>query len=146
MKFVKVLAVAASVFVIGLCVTASRANSQDVAVKGTFTLPFEVHWGVAVLEPGEYTLSLPAAYTNLPVMYVSKQGKTVYITLGPGRSTAEPGPSYLRVENTGGMHIIRQFNSAVTGDLISFPVPKSVKNALIARNQSTTVPVSVAGK
>lgn len=146
MKIVKILTTAATVFVIGLAVTASRANAQDVALKGTFTLPYEARWGAAVLPPGDYTLSLPAAYTNIPVMYVSNQSKTVYIGMGSGRSKAESQQSYLRVEDVGGMHVVRQFNSAITGELISFPVSKSVKNALVARNQSTTLPVSAAGK
>jgi len=47
------LAVAAAI-----AVGASVAPASAQSLKGTFTLPYEVHWGKAVLAPGPYTISI----------------------------------------------------------------------------------------
>ena len=51
------LAVAAAIAV-GLSV--GSASAQPL-VKGTFTLPYEVHWGKAVLPPGQYSITIDDA-------------------------------------------------------------------------------------
>jgi len=48
--------------------SASAASAQPL-VKGTFTLPYEVHWGKAILPPGEYSITIddprrPALVSN----------------------------------------------------------------------------------
>jgi len=44
---------------LALGLSAGRASAQD--VKGTFTLPFEAHWGIATLAPGTYSFTLDNA-------------------------------------------------------------------------------------
>jgi hypothetical protein len=46
------LAVAAA---IAICLSASSASAQS--LKATFTLPYEVHWGKAVLPAGPYSIT-----------------------------------------------------------------------------------------
>ena len=48
--------------------SASAASAQPL-VKGTFTLPYEVHWGKAILPPGQYSITIddprrPALVSN----------------------------------------------------------------------------------
>jgi hypothetical protein len=34
---------------------------------GKFTLPYEVHWGIAVLQPGEYVIDMPSIHSPATV-------------------------------------------------------------------------------
>ncbi|MBV9303323.1 MAG: hypothetical protein JOY62_03600 [Acidobacteriaceae bacterium] len=141
MKFVKYCAAPASLFALALAVTTSHACAQDIA-KGTFDLPFEAHWGQAVLHPGQYTVHIPTATANIPAISVSGEGRTVFVGVGSAASDAVSERSYLRLDKIGDTYVVREFNSGVTGRLLTFSVPKSVRNAVIANRQSTTVPVS----
>jgi hypothetical protein len=143
-NFVKNCAFTVSLFAIAAGLTASKANAQN--AKGTFNLPFQVYWGNAVLEPGEYTISVPPASSMSPAVQVSGQGKTVMVLMGmSGRTDSER--SYLTVENIGQAHVIRELDYGATGRLIRFPVPKSVRNeAAIERTaQDTRVAVTPSG-
>ena len=142
MKFVKYSAAAAGLFALALAVSTSHACAQNVAVKGTFALPYETHWGQAVLQPGQYTVSIPTATANLPGISVTGEGRTVFVGVGSAASDAVSDRSYLRVDKIGDAYVVREFNSGVTGRLLTFSVPKSLRNAVIASRQSTTVPVS----
>jgi hypothetical protein len=139
--FAKNYAWSVSVFALAIGLSATQANAQG--LKGTFNLPFQTHWGQAVLEPGEYVVRLSAGLSMYPVIYVSGQGQTIMVSPGTYGAT-ESERSYLRVENVGQTHVIREFRSAVAGELFTFPIPKSVKNqAALARN-APDMTVSVA--
>ena len=147
MKFVKNCAFGTGLFALALSVGASQANAQS--LRGTFDLPFEAHWGSVTLEPGQYTVSLPTQATLFPVMYVSSQGKTKMILIGASSAVKESDRSYLRVENIGETHVIRQLTSGPTGKLFTFGVSKSAKGeAKMARNMpdSTVAVIPTIGK
>jgi hypothetical protein len=131
-----------SLFALAVGLTASQANAQS--AKGTFNLPFQAHWGTAVLEPGEYTISLPPASSMSPIVQVSGQGKTIMVVMGMSGST-DSERSYLRIENIGQAHVVRELDYGATGRLIRFPVPKSVRNqAALERSAQDTRVVAVA--
>ena len=141
MYFAKKYAWSVSVFALAVGLSASQANAQR--LKGTFNLPFQAHWGQAVLEPGEYVVRLSAGPSMYPVIYVSGQGQTIMVTPTTYGAT-ESERSYLRIENVGQTHVIREFRAGVAGELFTFPIPKSVKNqAALARN-APDMTVSVA--
>jgi hypothetical protein len=144
MKFVKNCTLSAGVLALAAGLAVSQANAET--LKGSFHLPFEAHWGRVVLEPGAYRISLSTQTSILPLLYVTGNGKTVMIPLGPARPIPESERSYLRVENIGAAHIIREFYSGATGKQITFSVPNSIKKQVaMARNaQDTSVPVSPA--
>jgi hypothetical protein len=68
------------------------------------------------------------------------------ILIGTSRAIPESDRSYLRVEKVGQAHVIREFNSGVTGKQLTFSVPKSVKNevAIASNREDTTIPVGPA--
>lgn len=47
------------------------ANAQEIE-DGKFTLPFEVHWGHAVLPAGTYSISKASLASSTPLMYIHK--------------------------------------------------------------------------
>jgi len=138
MNFIRNHALSVSVFALALGLGASVANAQG--LRGTFNLPFQAHWGNAVLEPGEYALRLSRGASNFPLIYVSRQGKTIMVVAGTSEKT-ESERSYLRIEDVGQVHVVREFSSGVAGTLYSFSIPKSIKNHIgIAQNR--TLPVA----
>jgi hypothetical protein len=143
LKFVKVCTLSISIFAVAAGLTASQANAQ--ALKGKFSLPFQAHWGELVLQPGEYRISLPINPLPMSVIYLTGQGKTRMIVIGTSAAIPDAERSYLRIENVGQAHVIREFNSG--GTRLTFLVSKSVKNEVaIARNeQDTTIPVAPTG-
>jgi hypothetical protein len=143
-KLVKNYAFSVGLFALAVGLTASQASAQN--TKGTFNLPFQAHWANAVLEPGKYTISLPTAASNSPVIYLSGNGKTIMVLIGVSGRT-ESDRSYLRIENIGQAHVVRELTYGPTGRLIRFSVPKSVRNeATLERSaQDTTVTVAALG-
>ena len=55
---------------VGLGLTAIPASAQQAA----FHLPFAVHWGRTVLEPGDYKLSAPIEWSGSHLIHVSQPG------------------------------------------------------------------------
>jgi hypothetical protein len=144
MYFAKKCAWSVSAFALAVALSASQANAQG--LNGTFNLPFQAHWGQAVLEPGEYVVRLSAGMSMYPVIYVSGQGQTIMVSPSTYGATASER-SYLRIENVAQTHVIREFHSGVAGELFTFPIPKSVMNeAALARNApDMTVSVASSG-
>ena len=46
----------AAMGLLAVCLNAGHASAQE--VKGSFTLPFEAHWGSATLTPGSYSFTV----------------------------------------------------------------------------------------
>jgi hypothetical protein len=145
MNFVKNCALSVGLFALTISLSASQANAEG--LRGTFNLPFQAHWGTAVLDPGEYALRLSTGASSLPVMYVSGQGKTIMVVLAVTTPTPQSEDSYLRVEDIGQAHVIREFRAGFAGKVFTFSVPKSVKDqATVVRvAQNTMIPVAPSG-
>ena len=57
---------------LALCLFAGAANAQHFAAsRGSFTLPFEVNWGTAVLPAGDYTFTL-GSFGMSPILAIEK--------------------------------------------------------------------------
>ena len=123
MNFVKNYASSLGVFALAVGLTASQANAQG--AKATFNLPFQAHWGDAVLDPGEYSITLPPTAAGSPILQVSGQGKTIMVVAGIFRPMAQSERSYLRLEDFGQEHVVREFRYGVAGKSFIFSVPKS---------------------
>lgn len=141
MSFVKNCASCLSLVALALGLTASQANAQN--SKGTFNLPFQAHWANVVLEPGQYTLSLPTRASNASILYVTGQGKTIMVLLGTS-GTTESERSYLRVENIGQEYVVRELAYGPTGRVITFAVPKSVRNQAASEHTAMNTILEVA--
>ncbi len=119
----------------------SAANAQE--LRGSFNLPFQAHWGKAVLEPGEYTFSLPTARDLFPLVHVSREGKTVMVLINTSRTVPQSERSYLRIENAGKLHVIKELSVGSEGKALLFPVPKSIRER-IALSDAHDAVVTVA--
>lgn len=118
----------------GLALTALQANAQQVK----FHLPFEAHWGAAVLEPGDYTLSVPVAELQ-PIFRVSGDRKSSMILPMEMETQHTSSGSFLQLVNVNGTYFVKEYKSGPTGKTFSFAVPKPVVETSIASAGTTEI-------
>lgn len=133
-------AVRAALFSIALGTFVVSANAQ----QATFTLPFETHWNNAVLPAGDYRMT-PITNMYPKVFSITGQGKSFYILAGVGNVGQDSETnSYLRVENVGNLHVVREYVSGLTGRTYSFSTPKTIQTQLAAAGSSQQEIANVA--
>jgi hypothetical protein len=87
---------------------ASVASAQPL-VKGTFDLPYEVHWGKAVLPPGRYSITIDAA--DRPAWVTTSTGRRLTYVLARSSSDAmKDAPTALVITKAEGQRVVRSFN------------------------------------
>lgn len=118
------------------------ANAHS-SFAGKFTLPFEVHWGRAVLPAGQYFISMDA--TTGPAMVSSMKGdKTIY-TEAPAVANSHSGGTSLTITTTANERRVRYLNVRELGKLLIFaPRSKSEREELAKTVSSNTIPVVTA--
>lgn len=126
---------------VGLGLAAIPASAQQVA----FHLPFAVHWGHTVLEPGDYKLSAPIEWSGSRLIHVSQPGHGRMI-LPQSIEVQQPhfDRSSLELVNIKGTYFVKRYKSAPTGHVFTFPVPKAMSETEMASAAVTTVPVASA--
>jgi hypothetical protein len=93
---------------VAICVAASAASAQSL-VKGSFTLPYEVHWGKAVLAPGHYTIAIDRA--DRPAAVSTPTGRIVaYVTARSFDDARKDAPTALVITKTESQRVVRSFN------------------------------------
>ena len=118
-------------FAAALSLGASRANAQN----ATFNLPFEAHWGKAVLEPGDYKLTTPISVSPIRILYL--RGGTSTQAAIPAIVNQEDASnhSYLKLVNVDGKYYVSEYVSAVTGHAFKFGVPKATHRDIMAQDR-----------
>jgi hypothetical protein len=141
LKFVNYIALLA----LALCFSAGFGKAQN-AYEGKFTLPFEAHWGEAVLPAGDYTISMRSA-TEQYLLFVRGEGKTAMI-MAQGTSTKTVSDnSHLTVVDTGGNQAITELAAGHFGLTFSYATPKMKKTTEASlHNPVLNLPVSTTGK
>jgi hypothetical protein len=119
------------------------ANAQTIAAK--FTLPFEVHWGKAVLPAGQYTISMDSLAEVALIR--SANGKAVGFTPIPTRASSDKGAAALFVMVRGHERQVRSLNLPGRGvSLIYQPTTNAEREMLAKADKIQAVPVITAGK
>jgi hypothetical protein len=124
-----------------LSIGASLANAQG-TYRATFNLPVAAHWGLAVLQPGQYTVSLDQGYMP-SIIHVQGQGRVAAVLAGPVTGMSTAGPSRLKLVNVNGTYVVKQFDAGLVGKSFAFAVPKALRNRddRSAASMETTVDV-----
>jgi hypothetical protein len=105
------------------------AKAQS-AYEGKFALPFEAHWGIAVLPAGDYTISMQSA--NAPYfLYIRGEGKTAIIMANTANTKTVSDDSHLSVVNTGGSQAITELEAGQLGLIFVYPVSKSQMKPMV---------------
>jgi len=128
---------------LALCLAASQGKAQD-AYKGKFTLPFEARWGVAVLTPGDYTISMESESAS-PFNYlvVRGEGKTALIVSVVTDRKEISNHSQLTVVKTAAGYAVQTLEAGQAGLTLTYSLPKSKRDWEDQELQSElTLPVS----
>jgi|SRR6185437_3905237 len=127
-----------------ICQLPSLANAQSTNLQGKFRLQNEVHWGNAVLPPGDYSVKIYSEKDNSFFALVrSADGKESAFAMVTTTSEAEPGGSYIYIVDDGTRRV-RLLNLPDLNVSLSFgPLTKREWEVLRA-DQSRVVPVVVA--
>ena len=111
---------------LALCLAASQGKAQG-TYTGKFTLPFEARWGLAVLAPGDYTISMDLdAASNYLV--VRGDGKTAMIRRFLTDRKDISNHSQLTVVKTAAGYAVQSLEAGQAGVTLSYPVPKTKRD------------------
>jgi hypothetical protein len=128
------------------CMGASLANAKT--VQGSFTLPFEVRWGQAVLPPGNYSFTLNSSAGSVAsAVIVRGEDDATSIILSPMHDSCFSGKSALIVEREGEGGTVRSLRLVEAGLVINYPAPKAKRQVLAqAPKLIQSLPVLMAQK
>jgi hypothetical protein len=135
------LAVAAAIAV-GVSVGPASAQS----LKGTFTLPYDVQWGKAVLSAGAYTITFDRLQGPAIVRTSTGEGRAIVMPRAVGKAMTDQ-PSALLITKIENRHVVRYLNLRDAN--VSFvyrPFTKSERTLVGSNDESQAVPVLMAQK
>jgi hypothetical protein len=132
-----------AVAMLAACALAGTANAQP-TFSGRFTLPYEVHWGQAVLQAGDYTITMDRFDSAAIVR--SANGRARFITAFPTSGDSLKGGCFLYITNNGGQHRVRYMNAPALGKVMIYEPVSKTEQEEIARGVGQALPVVVAAK
>lgn len=136
------LAVAAALAV-GASVGPASAQSL---VKGTFTLPYEVHWGHAVLPAGHYSITIDEARRPALVSTLSGGGRAFVMPRAVGDAMKDQ-PTALLITNVENQRVVRTFNWREGNQSYVYrPFTKTERREVAVASAVETVPIQMAQK
>ena len=125
------------------CLLARPANAQA-GIQGKFTLPYETHWGQAVLPAGDYLLT----FTNNSMgntMLVIRNARSRQFAAFESvniRQDSGKGESALLIGSRGEQRIVYSLRIAELGQ--AFVYDRALARAVEEAQQTQSVPVVVA--
>jgi len=123
------------------CLAGTFANAQ--ISQGSFNLPREARWGIAVLPPGPYSFTLDHAVPG-GIVLVRARGSAVMVPVtGQVRPSKESADSHLLVVTEGGQTNIRELYLGGLGVTLGFHAPKP-KYPIVAHTPTLKQTVLVA--
>ena len=134
------------VLVTTLCWSASLASAQS-AIRGEFTLPFDVHWGEAVLPAGQYTFDLPSTRTPKVIQVRGQSANVLLMAQGTADLPSLTEDSALTLVRSGGNHIVRSLRLGPIGTSLYY-TPRKGDAVRVAQAPELIqrVPVRLYGK
>ncbi len=134
--------------VVGFALAFSMIALPLSAQQGRFNLPFEAHWGSAVLPPGEYRLSGPSSTSSMNgVMYIYGDGKAQMVVPFTANPQPDSNRSFLRLMNVDGTYVVREFSSGAAGRSYLFGIPKTLQLRMTpAQEHQVATSVDVSGQ
>jgi len=127
--------------VVGLGLTAIQANAQ----QAMFHLPVEAHWGTAVLEPGDYRLSVPVGDSPSHIIRVFSSTKGSMVVPDQTDYQKPVGHGQLELVKINDAYFVRKYQSGSTGTVFTFAVPKATREVQLS-SATTEIPVNEGTK
>jgi len=141
---------AATLLVAGLF--ESSANAQA-SFQGKLTLPYEVHWGMATLAPGDYLLSFEHITMSMPAKLVIRDAKSLRIVAYEDigiRDDSTRGTSALLIGRRGSPRVVYSLRIAELGETFVYERPvyqrTPAQGDAVEARQTQAIPILVAKK
>ena len=127
----------------------SQAKGQS--VEGTFQLASEVHWSQAVLEPGEYHISITARRSEAVKLITIQSEKKEFSLFAIAQEPEKPQTlSCLKIVTTNGGSFVQELAAADLDSRFIFPTPKirhqGLSSSVQAQKKTFAVLISPAQK
>jgi hypothetical protein len=124
----------------------TAAASAEPTFAGKFRLPYEVHWGQAVLPAGDYVIRMDATASPAKITPANGSSAGMY-TEYPLVQDSHTSGMYLTITHETNQRRVRSLNLPQFGKVIVFaPLTKSEREAYAKAGQVNTVPVITAKK
>jgi hypothetical protein len=122
---------------LAICFNSGLASAQTLA--GTFSLPFEAHWGLATLPAGEYSFKVDGVGREAQVR-VFRGADTVVTLLNQGFDTTQPHEVTLTVVRNSAGNFVSDLSLPAIGQVFHYATPKAGRGSPqeIARNSVTS--------
>jgi hypothetical protein len=130
------LALAAAV---AICVSVTSASAQS--LKAAFTLPYEVHWGMAVLPAGSYTITFDSPSSPAIVRTSTGAGGVLLMPVTTDQAMNDQ-PDGLIVTTTENGHIVRYLNLREANVSIGYHLFTRSERNLVSKSSSASRPPS----
>jgi len=132
----------AAALVLGASV--GTANAQSLA-KGTFTLPYEVQWGKAVLQPGSYVITIDSQRGPAVVRTLNGEGRL--IVMGLAEEAMKDHPSSLVITKNENRREVRYLNLREVDKSFAYrPFTKSERKLVGQLGETEALPILMAQK
>jgi hypothetical protein len=120
------LAMKVGFMALALCLAASQGKAQG-TYTGKFTLPFQARWGLAVLAPGDYTISMDLDAAT-KYLVVRGEGKTALIVGIVADRKDTSNHSELTVVKTAAGYAVQSLEAGEAGLTLNYSVPKNKRD------------------
>ena len=142
------VAFAAVLLTVGCFGGSAKAQSYapPAAFQGKFTLPFEAHWGKAVLPPGDYDLRFAPDSVSLLVVRDTKTLRVVALELIRIRDDADGEASALLIGARGNQRVVYSLRIAELGHTYVFDPALAHPSRVEEARRTSAVPILAAQK
>ena len=125
---------------LAICFNSGLASAQT--LEGSFTLPFEAHWGLATLPAGDYSFKVDGVGRDAKVR-VFRGDDTVVSLVNQGFDTAQSHDVSLTVVQNSAGNFVRDLSLPVIGQVFHYATRKAGRGSEQEIAQNT---VALAGK
>lgn len=129
--------------IVSLAAFAAFASTvMQAAQQATFHLPVAVHWGRAVLQPGDYKMSMPAISLDQVAFRIANADRAIYALPAGTHPQKNSDSSFLKLVEVNGEYFVGEFSSGPDGKVFKFPVPKQALVPQMANGAPAAIPVA----
>ncbi len=124
----------------------AQSTASPEAFQGRFTLPYQVHWGRAVLPPGDYLLTFDEGTASLIVIEDAKSFKHVALEPASIRQGHCTGESALKIGTRGAERVVDSLQIKELDETFIYPANRMHGRDAEEARRAQSVPVLVAKK
>ncbi len=126
---------------IGLFTLIGGAAALQAGQQAKFHLPVTATWGSTVLQPGDYSLSMPGAAITNREFLLTGEGQKIFIPVMATNYAGDSGHSELRLLNIDGKYYVESYKSGAASKEFIFNVPSAKHRMHVGKREVSRVDV-----